>query len=142
MGKRDGTKNLIPFNQRTEEEQKKIQSKGGKASGESRRKRKTMRETLLALLELPMKKGKMDTLKAFEDLIEEKNVTVEQQILLAQIKAAMDGDTRAATFLRDTAGEKILKDAADNATEFEDDGFTAAIKAASKGVWDDDDKQA
>lgn len=41
---RDGTKNLIPFSQRTEEEQKAITTAGGVASGKTRRKQKTLRE--------------------------------------------------------------------------------------------------
>lgn len=41
---RDGTKNLIPFPQRTEEEQKAITTAGGIASGKARKKQKTLRE--------------------------------------------------------------------------------------------------
>lgn len=49
---RDGTKNLTPMNKRTKDEQKKIASKGGKASGKARRKKADLKkamETLLAL---------------------------------------------------------------------------------------------
>lgn len=49
---RDGTENLKPFNKRTEDEQREIASKGGKASGKSRRKKADLKkafETLLAL---------------------------------------------------------------------------------------------
>lgn len=46
----DGTKNLIPQNRRTKAEQKKIAIMGGKASGVSRNKRKTLKEELLLLL--------------------------------------------------------------------------------------------
>lgn len=41
---RDGTKNLIPFPQRTEEEQKAITTAGGIASGKTRKRQKTLRE--------------------------------------------------------------------------------------------------
>lgn len=47
----NGTKNLIPLNKRTKEEQTQIATKGGKASGEARRKRKTLKEQLLLMLE-------------------------------------------------------------------------------------------
>lgn len=47
--------NLIPFNERTEEEQRRIASMGGKASGEARRRKKTMREQFDLLLSLPVK---------------------------------------------------------------------------------------
>ena len=55
-------------------------------------------------------------------------------MLLAQILQAINGNTKAATFLRDTAGQKILKDA-DEQAEYEDDGFTEAIKNSAKDIW-------
>jgi len=134
-----GQENLVPLSKRTKEAQRDIQSKGGKVSAENRRKRKAMREVLTELLDLPMKEEQApQILKSFADFASGKNVTVEQAVLMAQIIKAVKGDTKAATFVRDTAGEKILRDAADTGTEFEDDGFVAAIQAASKGVWDDD----
>lgn len=43
--------NLIPMNKRTKDEQRRITSKGGKASGEARRERKELRELMLTLLD-------------------------------------------------------------------------------------------
>lgn len=110
----------------------------GKASGEARRKKKAMKEVLETLLELPLNDTTApEELKSFLDFGKNKNVTIEQAILMAQIvKAITKGDTKAAAFIRDTAGQKILKDAAENNTEYEDDGFTEAIKASAKGVWE------
>lgn len=48
---RNGTANLIPLNQRTKEQQKEIARRGGIASGESRKKRKTFKEQFLIMLE-------------------------------------------------------------------------------------------
>lgn len=48
---RDGTKNLIPFSERTEKEQKEIRTKGGIASGEARRAKRDMRERMKMMLE-------------------------------------------------------------------------------------------
>lgn len=131
--------NLRPYRFTSEQSREKAAEagrKGGKASGAAKRKKKAMREVLEAMLSLPMKGGKVDKLKSFTD-IQNANMTVEQAILAAQIlKAVQKGDTRAATFIRDTAGQKILKDASDNNSQFEDDGFTEAIKASAKGVWD------
>lgn len=45
--------NLIPFNKRTESEQRKYASQGGKKSGEVRRQRKAMKEQMEMLLSLP-----------------------------------------------------------------------------------------
>lgn len=131
--------NLRPYRFTSEQSREKAAEagrKGGKASGAAKRKKKAMREVLEAMLSLPMKGGKVDKLNSFTD-IQNANMTVEQAILAAQIlKAVQKGDTRAATFIRDTAGQKILKDASDNNSQFEDDGFTEAIKASAKGVWD------
>ena len=80
-----GTKNLIPLNKRTKEEQKAITTAGGKASGESRRARKTLKEELLLLL------SEGDT---------------QQNVSVALIQKALDGDTKAFEVLRDTIGEK------------------------------------
>lgn len=47
--------NLKPFGERTEKEQREIQKKGGKASGEARRKKRDLRLALEALLEKEFK---------------------------------------------------------------------------------------
>lgn len=47
----NGQENLIPFDQRTEKEQREIQSKGGIASGEARRRKRDMRELMKIMLE-------------------------------------------------------------------------------------------
>ncbi len=41
---RDGTPNLIPMNQRSKDEQKEMQTKGGKKSGETRRRQRDVRK--------------------------------------------------------------------------------------------------
>jgi phage/plasmid primase-like uncharacterized protein len=82
-----------PINKRSTEEQREIRSKGGKKSGEKRRELKTMREMLNYLLakEITNNKG-------------EKATTLEA-VMVAQIKEAMKGNTRAVQFIRDTIGE-------------------------------------
>ena len=46
--------NLIPFSERTEDEQRKIRSMGGVASGAARRRRKALREAADIFLSLPL----------------------------------------------------------------------------------------
>lgn len=77
--------NLKPQNKRTKSEQREIAKKGGIASGKARRKRKTLKEELLALLET-------------EDY--------NNKISLAMIKEAMIGNVKAFNTIRDTIGEK------------------------------------
>ena len=101
-------KDLIPLSERTKDEQKKIASKGGIASGEARRAKRDMKQSLEILLNLAIKKGVVVDPSNAETLtdVKSKNLTVQEAILVAQIQKALKGDLRAAEFLRDTAGQK------------------------------------
>ena len=96
-------KDLIPFNQRTEEEQKKIASMGGKKSGEVRREQKTYREMAKAMLSAQITDPKM-----LEEMakygIEETDLKA--YTLLGMIKASAEGSHNAFDRLLELAGEK------------------------------------
>lgn len=136
--------NLRSLGERTTDEQRRIASAGGRASAEARRRKRAMREVLDDLLQMPLKRGELKNVECLGDLMGPNgkinllngkiNVTVEQAVLLGQVVLAMQGNTKAATFLRDTAGQKILKDAEEQ-SQYEDDGFTDAIKRSAKDVW-------
>ena len=81
-------KNLKPQNKRTKSEQREIARKGGIASGEARRKRKTLREELLALLETN---------------------DYNERISLAMIKEAQLGNTKAFNTIRDASSEDMTE---------------------------------
>lgn len=81
--------NLISLADRTTEEQREIARKGGIASGEARRRKKTLKEALLIALELE-KNGK----------------TVQEIGVEAVLNKFMSGDIQAFTTVRDTIGEK------------------------------------
>lgn len=89
----------------TAEECKQNGKKGGIASGKARRDKKEMRELVQEILNMNVRSGKAED---FQNLAESKgkNITVNQALVLAQVKKAMSGDTRAVEFLRDTAGQK------------------------------------
>lgn len=111
------------------------------ARAQKGRRTRAMKEVLDALLQLPVKdvsKVPLTDLQSFSDA-NGANLTVEQLILIMQIKSALMGSTKAAIFLRDTAGQKILRDAADNSPSYEDDGFTKALKTSAKNIWGDKD---
>ena len=83
-------KNLIPFNKLTESQQREIASKGGKASVEAKRKRKTLKEELLLMLS---------------------DGDIQEKISIALINEAINGNnagsvTKAFEVIRDTIGEK------------------------------------
>lgn len=85
---RGNPQNLVPTNKRSKEEARKISSKGGKRSGESRRKRKALREELLALLSAG---------------------NTQKNISLALIDQALNGNVKAFETIRDTIGEKPVE---------------------------------
>lgn len=98
--------NLIPINKRTESEQREYQSKGGKKSGEVRRKKKAMKDTMKMLLNLELPES--DARENLKELgIEDEDLTVQTIILSEQVKKAMVGNLDSAKFVRDTAGEYI-----------------------------------
>ena len=95
------------FSNMTPEERREMGRRGGIASGEAKRKKKAMRERLEILLELPVKNGKaadIEEIKSFAAL-KGKNITVQDAMMIAQIQKALRGDTTAAAFVRDTAGQ-------------------------------------
>lgn len=99
--------NLIPFNKRTVSEQRKIQSAGGRASGEARRRKADFRKTLNMLLT-----AEIDS-EEWKPVLEALGVecTLESALLMAQIKEAMQGNTKAAYFVAKYAGQSGQTDA-------------------------------
>lgn len=82
--------------------------KGGIASGEAKRKKKAMRETLDVLLAMPMKSGKfadIESIKNFASL-KGRNINVQEAMIISMLQRAMKGDVKAAEWIRDTAGQK------------------------------------
>ena len=103
-----GVDNLVTL---TPEEAREQGRKGGIASGKARRERRQMRETLQLLLDMPMKAGKsvdVEEIKNYAKL-KGKNISVQEAMLIAQVQKAMRGDTKAAEFIRDTAGQKPVE---------------------------------
>ena len=96
-------KDLIPFNQRTEEEQKKIASMGGKKSGQVRREQKTYREMAKAMLSATITdENILNELQAY-GLSE---TDVKAYTLLGMIKASGNGSHNAFDRLMELIGEK------------------------------------
>ena len=86
-------KNLIPNSERTPSELREMARNGGLASGEARRKRKTLKEELLLMLS---------------------DGDIQQKISLALINEAINGNnagsvTKAFEVIRDTIGERPVE---------------------------------
>lgn len=97
--------NLIKNSELTPSQRHAKARKAGKASAAKRREKRDMRETFRAMLDMPMRQGGTTTASTLEGM-DGKNMTVGQAIALNMLKKAMDGDVRAAEFVRDTSGQK------------------------------------
>jgi hypothetical protein len=96
-------KNLIPFNQRTESEQREIARQGGIKSGEVRREQKTYREMAKAMLSATITdENILNELKAYG--ISETDVKA--YTLLGMIKASGNGSHNAFDRLMILLGEE------------------------------------
>ena len=99
------------FSMMTPEQRRENGRKGGIASGEAKRKKKAMRETLDVLLAMPMKSGKyadVESVKNFAAL-KGKNINVQEAMIISMLQRAMKGDVKAAEWIRDTAGQKPVE---------------------------------
>ena len=85
--------NLVPNRERTPSELREITRKGGKASGEARKKKKTIREALQGILS-----GKYE--------LDGKTVSGYEALAITAFKTAMEGNVQAFKEIRDTIGEK------------------------------------
>lgn len=113
-----GEDNLIPMNQRTQEEARELGRKGGIASGIARKEKKRMKDTINSILQMTLNPGTeadLDQIKSFTEL-KGKNLTVEQALILQQVQKAKNGDLQALTFLRDTSGQKPVEQIEMNAS--------------------------
>lgn len=94
---------------------------GGIASGEARRKRKTLKESMNALLEMKPTAAK-DLKKLKEAGFDAEMIDNSVMIVLALQEQAKKGNVKAFETIRDLIGENAPSD------EYESDGFIEALK--------------
>jgi hypothetical protein len=109
------------------ERRKEIASMGGKAAGVVYRQRKTFKETLTMLLECPVTD---EEVKAKLEAIGITDITQQTLMNFAVLNRAKTGDVQAATYIRDTIGEK----------EADKVDFVKPISINIKDDYGDDDK--
>lgn len=100
-------KNLIPNDARTPNERRVNAQKAGIASGRTRRAKKEQKAIILNILSLPLKTGDISEIQSLADA-QGANLTVNEAIVIAQVSRALKGDTRAAQYIRDTAGMNTI----------------------------------
>ena len=95
------SENLIPFDKRTESEQREIRSAGGRASGRARRRTARLRETMNRLLTTRVDAG------ALSDVLisDGGESTYEEVVTMAMIQEAMNGNVKAYNAIMATVGQ-------------------------------------
>ena len=103
---RDGTENLIPFNERTVEEQRKIQRKGGIASGKARREKADLKKKVNEILAMDVFSPQLN------ETLEEKGLSATNQtaVVTVLLQKALKGDMRAIELLAKMNGNEGTKD--------------------------------
>lgn len=124
-------KNLVPLNRRTKKEQREIQSKGGKASGEARRAQKTLKEYAEFLLSLPVRDGRKFNKMARAGVPPE-GCDNKMLLVFGLMQTAQAGDVSAAKEMRSIIGEDKPHDM--DAL----DKLDAIMKALDEGMKDGD----
>ena len=106
-----GEKNLIPFNERTEDEQRKIQSAGGRASGAARRRKRALKEAADLYLSLPVADRRKWNALARRG-VDPEDIDNQMAVIIGLTDAAAGGDARAGRLLVDILGEDSRADPA------------------------------
>ena len=116
--------NLIPFDQRTEEEAREAGRKGGIASGVSRRRKRDLRDAAELYLSLPVT-DKRQLAKLSKAGVETEDADNQMAIVAGLAMKAMRGDAKAAKLLFDLLPEQA---GSMQAAAQEDDPITQALK--------------
>lgn len=100
-------KDLVPLNERTKEEQKRITTKGGIESGKARRRKKALRTALREAVALSMKELHPDLREAIMRAagLKDDELTIGDAILGSIVRSACAGDPKMMKILLDTIGE-------------------------------------
>ncbi len=101
-------KNLVPFDERTESEQREIASAGGKASGKARRRKKSLKQKMQLLLSLPPAENDQTELSAMG--VDPDDMDNEMVLVKALFIAAAEGDTKAFDRIQDVLGRSVARE--------------------------------
>lgn len=149
-------KNLIPIAERSPNEAREMGRKGGQKSGETRRRKKSMRDAMNLMLSQPVVNNEIYNQTALMGVAPE-NIDNQNAIVAAMIKEAAMGNVKAFSAICDLIGENgngkrveiareelKLKKAAEarrngETEEIADDGFIAALNGTAAEDWEEDE---
>ena len=90
-----GEKNLIPMNMRSKEEVREIAARGGKKSGETRRKKRDLNNIVKLMMDATLNDAGKETVETLCGEMPEDALTVNALVVAGQIKSAYEGNTKA-----------------------------------------------
>ena len=96
--------NLIPFNKRTESEQREIAQQGGIASGKARRRKRSMKEAADYYLSLP-ETDRRSVNALLRDAVDPEDIDNQMAVIKGITARAKKGDPQAANVLLKMLGE-------------------------------------
>lgn len=99
-------KNLIPFNKRTESEQREIAQQGGIASGKARRRKRSMKEAADYYLSLP-ETDRRSVNALLRDAVDPEDIDNQMAVIKGITARAKKGDPQAANVLLKMLGEEV-----------------------------------
>lgn len=102
-----GTKNLIRIGELPEEQQRKMRQMAGKASGAARRRKRDLKNLCQTLMDSQItdQKTRETVVKYFPNLTDD-DLDYATAMIYAQIKKAIEGDSKAFELVRDTSGQR------------------------------------
>lgn len=109
--------NLIPLGSNPERD-KEIRRMGQKAQAEKKRQRRTLKEDLIALLGMKC---------------EDEDKTYQDAMITAILAQAINGNVKAATFVRDTIGEKPVEKVENTITSENKEALDSYLKEVKNG---------
>ena len=166
----NGHENLKDLKDRTTEEQREIASKGGKASGQARRRKKMLKEGIAAMMQEQAPEG---AVKSFRKAGFDVSTNYEAMVAACMI-GAMNGNVRMLELVSDLMGERerdvirremleldrerfevekkrteaetkrvelMNKEMSNDDEEETDDGFIEALKGTASADWSEGDEE-
>lgn len=145
-------KNLVPFTERSESEVREINSRGGRKSGETRRRKKALKSLMNDLLSSDIVND--DIYNSTVDMDFGADPTYGAAVVAAMVRQAALGDTKAFNAIVDligegSSGERVKlqkkqvalqeKKLSGEEEQTPDDGFLSALDGSAAEDWNDED---
>lgn len=98
--------NLIPLTKRSESEARAIRQMGAKKTNEKKARRKTLRELIMEMGDMPATETEKAMFKNLFPNVTPEEITKDMMVVASAFNQGIRGNIKAMSFLRDTKGEK------------------------------------